>query len=187
MNSANKPLRQDLHLQCQAKDLTQKSEAISVTEFDVSPDHSQIGMLNAKGEVCMLDTINALLSTNIGSLTLTAPFALFQMGLVFGAIYIIFIGFVCHFTLVMYIQTKQLMPFRAESIYEIAYSMFGRKSIFIMCSVLFVDCFGCVVIMYMMIGDTVSQIFTSLILSENTKSDDDEAEELSICAKVLMH
>ena len=71
----------------------------------------------------------------------------------------------------MYVQVKELMPNRADSVHEIAYTMFGRGSIFVICTVLFLHCLGALILFYMMIGDTISELIKAQVLSE--KSDDD--------------
>ena len=111
----------------------------------------------------IVETINTLLSTNIGAVALVAPYALYHMGLIFGTFYIIFIGLVCLFTILMYVRTKKLMPRNVETVFEIAYLMFGRSSIFIVCGILLIDCLGCVILFYMMIGETFSGMVTKQV------------------------
>ena len=125
------------------------------------------------------DTVCALLATNIGAGILATPYALYHMGLIFGTFYIIFIGLVCLFTILMYVQTKQLMPRNVETVFEIAYLMFGRSSIFIVCGILLLDCLGCVILFYMMIGETFCGMVTRQVKAL-------ELEEVPLYLEVAM-
>ena len=54
------------------------------------------------------------------------------------------------------LKTKDLTPMKPESMYEISYVLFGRASIFVVCFFIFVRNFGCLIINYMIIGETLS-------------------------------
>ena len=58
----------------------------------------------------------------------------------------------------MYLAVKDLTPRRYESIYEIAYLLLGRSSIFILCSIIY-TCNLCAMVMYyIVIGDTTGRL-----------------------------
>lgn len=58
----------------------------------------------------------------------------------------------------MYLKTKDLTPRKLESIYEIAYLLFGRASIFIVCTIMFLSNYGAIVLFYMIIGETLGTL-----------------------------
>ena len=58
----------------------------------------------------------------------------------------------------MYLAVKDLTPRRYESIYEIAYLLLGRSSIFILCTIIY-TCNLCAMVMYyIVIGDTTGRL-----------------------------
>mmetsp|Transcript_12087 Transcript_12087/g.16408 ORF Transcript_12087/g.16408 Transcript_12087/m.16408 type:complete len:96 (-) Transcript_12087:1356-1643(-) len=80
------------------------------------------------------------------------------MGLPLGMIFCLLMTIITHASSMMYLKIKDLTPRKLESIYEIAFLMFGRSSIFIICTVLLLTNFGAIVLYYMMIGETVSTL-----------------------------
>ena len=68
----------------------------------------------------------------------------------------IFVAISAHISSIMYLKVKDLTPRRQESIYEIAYLLLGRKSIFIVCIVMFATNLAAMILYYIIIGDTVS-------------------------------
>ena len=76
----------------------------------------------------------------------------------------ILVCFICavlsHFSSMLYLKTKDLTPRKYESVYEIAYLLVGRPSIFVVCGVLFAANLGAVIMYYIIIGDTLSSLTT---------------------------
>ena len=102
----------------------------------------------------------ALVATNIGGGILGIPYAISRMGLTLGIIFILILAIITHVSNMMYLKIKDLTPRRLESVYEIAYLMFGRSSIFLICTVLFLTNYGAIILYYMIIGETVSTLTT---------------------------
>ncbi len=75
----------------------------------------------------------------------------------------------------MYLKTKDLTPKKPESVYEIAYILFGRPSIFVVTITMFISNYGALILFYMIIGETVSTLMMSLLVEpENGGSVDME-------------
>lgn len=81
------------------------------------------------------DTGLALVAATIGGEIVAIPFAVSQMGLVISLLTIILIAAFSHISNLMYLATKDLVPGRFESVYEIGYVLTGRKGIYLICAV----------------------------------------------------
>ena len=108
-------------------------------------------------------TALALVATNIGGGLLGSPFTFYRLGLVLGPIYCFMIAILGQVSTLMYFKTKDLTPKKPESVYEIAYVLFGRPSIFVVTITMFISIYGALVMYYMVIGDTLSTIMISLL------------------------
>lgn len=122
----------------------------------------------------LLDTVLAFFATSLGAGLLSVPFALWTMGLVFGPIFIIMIALMSHLSMVMYVETQELMPVKTDSIYEIAYLMYGRCSIFVICTLLSIGNFVGVIMFYILIGDSISHLIEAYITDENDSRESEE-------------
>ena len=100
------------------------------------------------------------------------PYAFHHLGISMG-IFICFLSAVLsHFSSMLYLKTKDLTPRRYESVYEIAYLLVGRPSIFVVCGVLFAANLGAVIMYYIIIGDTLSSLITQANISTHGKTVD---------------
>ena len=80
---------------------------------------------------------------------LGVPLAIFlQIAVMFGT----------HTSSNMYLAIRDLIPDKPDSLYEIGYMLFGRKSIFILASVFFLNGFGLCMIYFIIFGDTAGQL-----------------------------
>ena len=71
---------------------------------------------------------------------------------------ILLIGVLNHFSTMLYLKTKDLSPRKYESVYELAYLLFGRPSIFVVTIILFCANIGAMILYYMIIGETLSTL-----------------------------
>ena len=124
----------------------EKIESLSQTEHGQLPGH----------KLTIFQTSLALLATNIGAGLLGMAYAYYRMGLFLGIILCVTVALLSWLSSMMYLKTKDLTPRRYESMYEIAYLLLGRPSIFIICIILFLANSGCCIMYYIIIGDTVS-------------------------------
>lgn len=135
----------------------------------------------------VMDTICALLATNIGAGILATPYALYHMGIYFGSFFIILMALLAHLSNLKYIEIKELMPKRVDSAYEIGYILFGRFSIFIIGITLLMLTYGCLIIFYMMIGDSISLLIEDEITREKDDGSSKEMEDLSWFVQAVCH
>ena len=87
------------------------------------------------------------------------PYAISRMGLLVGLVSIVGIACLSHISSMMYLKVKDLTPGNHESIFELAYTLSGRPAIFVVCLVQYFLNFFSIVLYYMVIGDTASQLF----------------------------
>ena len=113
-----------------------------------------------KTSLSIVETALALVATNVGGGILGLPFAFYRLGLPLGLTFCLLVAVLCHFSTMMYLKVKDLTPGHYESVYEIAYAMFGRASIFVVCVIMFLNNFGAVILYYMVIGETISTLST---------------------------
>jgi amino acid permease len=65
--------------------------------------------------------------------------------------------FSTHWSSLMYLYLKDLVPDSPDSFYEIGYMVHGRGSIFFLCSVFIINSFGLCMIYFIVFGDTAGQ------------------------------
>ena len=137
----------------------------------------------------------ALVAANIGGGILGLPYAFYHLGLFLGVIACLIVACLSHLSTIMHLKTKDLTPRRYESVYEIAYLLVGRPSIFFVCTIMFLANMGSIVMYYIIIGDTMSSLATqALIVPAEGKSLEEIQSELGeypwwiqiICSKVTM-
>ena len=113
-------------------------------------------VLDRAPKMTILQAALAIVAANIGGGLLGIPFACYHLGLFLGIILMVLMGIMSHFSSMMYLKVKDLTPRRYESVYEIAYLLFGRASIFIVCMIMmFANSMACVMF-YMALGETIS-------------------------------
>ena len=101
----------------------------------------------------------ALVATNIGGGILGVPFAFYHMGMINGVFVCLSVAILSHISSMLYLRLKDLTPRKYESIYEIAYLLTGRSSIFVVCAIQLAMVFSSMLIYYMIIGDTIAKLF----------------------------
>ena len=102
----------------------------------------------------------ALVATYIGVGLLAMPFVIYSMGLVLGLITIFSVSLFTLMSFWLMLKTKDLTPLKPESMYEIAYVLFGRAAVFIVCLFIVLRNFGAIVLNYMIIGETWNTLMT---------------------------
>lgn len=116
-------------------------------------------------KLSIFQTALALVASNIGGGILGFPFAYYHCGLFLGLILTLIMATLSHFSTLLYLKTKDLTPRRYESVYEIAYLLLGRPSIFIVCAVMFASNLGSIVMYYILIGETWTTLTTQFFVS----------------------
>ena len=95
----------------------------------------------------------AIISTIIGGGIVGLPFALLQLGLWIFLVALFFMTLSTVNSCSLYLRTKDLIPGRPESLYEIGYSLFKRSSIFIISAILLVNGIGIVILYFIVYGN----------------------------------
>lgn len=72
----------------------------------------------------------------------------------------------CH----LYLKTRELVPGNVESLYEIGFVLLGRKSIYLISSIIFLMCFGLVIIYFIVFGSIASSLSVQLFFENNDSS-----------------
>ena len=88
------------------------------------------------------------------------------MGLHLGLLTCFTFAALSHLSTLLYMKVKDLTPRKYESMYEIAYLLFGRPSLFFVCIIMFATCYGALIIYYMILGDVLSSLCFQLILNK---------------------
>lgn len=82
------------------------------------------------------------------------------MGLYLAVGTLVAVAIFSHISNMMYLKVKDLTPCRHESIYELAYLLLGRWAIYVVCTVQYLLNFSSIVLYYIIIGDTTSNLFS---------------------------
>ena len=127
---------------------------------------SRGGKKKPQQKMNIFQTSLALVATNIGGAILASPYALYRLGLINGVILLLTLASLAHISNMMYLAIKDLTPRKYESIYEISYLLVGRRSIFIICSVMFVTNLCAMIIYYQIIGDTISRLLAQIFVDD---------------------
>ena len=103
----------------------------------------------------------AILSTCVGGGIVSLPLAMWNLGVPLSIFLQCCVMFATHTSSNMYLAIRDLVPDKPDSLYEIGYMLFGRKSIFILASVFFLNGFGLCMIYFIVFGDTAGQLAAS--------------------------
>ena len=105
----------------------------------------------------------------IGGSIVTLPFAFYQLGLVCGTGFMIFNAFLTINRAWIYLKTKDLIPGKPESMFEIGYYVLGRTSVFLISIVIFLTSFGICIVMFILVGKTMASLTKDIFtLSESS-------------------
>ena len=77
----------------------------------------------------------------------------------------------------MYLRVKDMTPRKYESIYEIAYLLTGRVSIFIVCGIQLAMTFSSMIMYYMIIGDTLANLWAQAVIPGTRARSNEEIKE----------
>lgn len=91
-----------------------------------------------------------LVSTIVGGGIVGLPFAFYNMGLATGIAFLIFMAFQTVYTTVLYTGAMDIIPGKPESLFEIGFTLFGRRSIFFICGIIMFNSVG-LMLMYLIL------------------------------------
>ena len=107
-----------------------------------------------------------MVAANIGGGILGLAYAFSRLGLPLGIVLCLIFATLAHLSNMLHMKTKDLTPRKYESVYEIAYLLVGRPSIFVVCIVMLASTLSALVMYYIIIGDTVSSLMRQVLLEE---------------------
>ena len=107
-------------------------------------------------KLSIMQTTLALVAANIGGGILGMPYAYYHLGLFLALVLTFVIATLSQLSSVLHLKTKDMTPRKYESMYEIGYLLVGRKSIFFLCSIMFMANSGAMILYYIIIGETIS-------------------------------
>ena len=93
-----------------------------------------------------------------GATLVAIPYAIYNLGIVYGITALVSIGALTILAFHLLILAKDLTPVPSDSLYDIAYMLFGRFAIFFVAMIVFMRNIAAIALNYMVIGDTVSSL-----------------------------
>ena len=103
----------------------------------------------------------AILSTCVGGGIVSLPLAMFNLGLPLAIFLQVLVIGATHLSSYMYLNLRDIVPDRPDSLYEIGYMILGRPSIFVLSSIMIINSFGLCMIYFIVFGDTFVQLVGS--------------------------
>ena len=123
-----------------------------------------------------------MVAANIGGGILGLGYAFSRLGIYVGVLIVLFVATLAHLSNMLHMKTKDLTPRKYESVYEIAYLLVGRSSIFAVCIIMVSSTMSALVMYYIIIGDTVSTLLRQALL--DTVEGGVEVEEVAVEAEL---
>jgi len=114
-----------------------------------------------------LSTAGGVFSTMavfVGGGIVTLPNAFFTTGLVIGMVIMLCVGSLTVNRAWLYMKTKDFIPGKPESMYEIGYYLFGRKIIFVISFMLALLNFGTIIGLLKIFGGICSSLVVDIFL-----------------------
>lgn len=112
----------------------------------------------------VFETVLTLVAANVAGSLLGLPYALHHLGLLSGLPTFAVMSLLCHWSSMMYIKVKDLTPKKTESVYEIAFLLFGRPTLIFVCLVYFMGNFGTIIMFYMTVGSTLNSLIMQAVV-----------------------
>lgn len=102
--------------------------------------------------------ILAIISTCVGGGIVGLPLAFYNLGIPLAIVLQSLVVVATHLSGCLYLAIKDSVPEQPDSLYEIGYILYGRKSIFLLGSIVIVNSFGLCMIYFIVFGDTFADI-----------------------------
>ena len=106
----------------------------------------------------------AMVSSNIGGGIVSFSFAFYHLGIFLGLIIVVIMAICTHLSNILHMMVKDLTPRKYESMYEIAYLLYGRASIFIVCLIYGSTNLATVIYSYIIVGETGRSFITQFLV-----------------------
>ena len=122
--------------------------------------------LAEKSKLSVFDTTLALVSATVGGEIVAIPFAVQRMGIWLGLFVIVAVAALSHISNMMYLKVKDLSGGRYESVYELAYALYGRRAIFFVCIVQYMLNLAGIVLYFIVLGDALESMTMAIVLGK---------------------
>lgn len=117
-----------------------------------------------------------LVATNVGGGILGLPYAYYHFGLINAIVINLVIAVLAHISAMVYLRVKSLT--KRNSVYEIAYLLIGRKSIFIVCTGMLFAGLASMILYYVIIGDTAAHLWVQFFSTNARGTSDSSISDL---------
>ena len=101
------------------------------------------------------------------------PYAFLELGLYLTTALLVIVILQTGNSCWLYLKAKDLMPGRPESLYEIAYMLMARKSIFLLSATLLGNSFGLVMVYFIVFSKTMKSVAEDAIPDNKVSEDGD--------------
>ena len=101
----------------------------------------------------------------VGGAIVSMPNAFYHTGLITGTLFTALMGVQTTYSASLYLTAMEMLPGQPESLFEIGFVLFNRRSIFLISTIIIFNSFGLMLIYFILFGDTISGlviIFTGL-------------------------
>lgn len=115
----------------------------------------------------VFETTLALVAATVGGEIVAIPFAVQRLGIWLGLFVFLAVAFLSHISNMMYLQVKDLSGGRYESVYELAYALYGRSAIFFVCVVQYMLSFAGIVLYFIVLSDAFESIIVAIVLGKD--------------------
>lgn len=106
----------------------------------------------------------AMVSANIGGGIVSFSFAFYHLGIFLGVIIVLIMAICTHLANILHLKVKDLTPRKYESMYELAYLLYGRASIFVVCINNGLTNLAIAIYSYIIIGETGRSFMTQFLV-----------------------
>ena len=100
----------------------------------------------------------AIVSTIVGGGIVGIPYAFYYTGLGLGIALIVFMGLQTVSSVKIYLEAKDILPGKPQSLFEIGYMLYKRNSIFIISAIIIFNSFGLMMVYFIVFGDTLRSV-----------------------------
>jgi amino acid permease len=107
--------------------------------------------------------ILAMISTCVGGGIVGLPYSMYHFGIPVALVMNTITATITCYSAYLYLKTKDLIPDKPESLFEIGYMVMGRKSIFMIAGIQIINAFGLMMIYFIVFGDTTGQLIANIL------------------------
>lgn len=104
----------------------------------------------------------SLLCTIVGGGIVGLPFAFYQLGIPLGVVTCLVMAIFNYLSAKVYLKTREIIPGKPDSFYEIGYMLTGRISIYIVSLIIFIMCVGSCIVYFIFFGRLCSRLMLNI-------------------------